>query len=184
MIESESGQKYPQWLRALDVVLGLCSLLLGLWILVDLSLVPLASLFIMSFALIALGLARMAKAFAIGTMNILSRVLNILAGIIAIIMSVLVFVFSSLAIELLILLVAVGLLFVGVVRMAIGLLEEEMVGWGRILHFLVGLITISVALFALLFPAFGFLTLAVVLAIGFVSNGFARIVAGITGKLR
>ncbi|MFW9920739.1 MAG: DUF308 domain-containing protein [Candidatus Thorarchaeota archaeon] len=181
---SEGVELYPKGLRGLDIILGLVSLVLGFWIMLDFSLVPLTALFLMSISLIALGFARLAKAISVKELSVLSRFLNVMAGVLAIFMALLVFVFSSLAIELLILLVALGLLVIGIVRVSVGLLEEEVPGWGRILHFVVGLMTLVIALFALFFSTIGFYVLAVVLAVSFISNGIARVIAGATGQLR
>ncbi len=174
---------YPNAIRVLDVILGLISMALGFWIILDLSLVPLTAIFLMVFALISLGIGRVAKGIVVQEMKPVSRVLNVIGGLFVMSLSIIVFAFASLAIQLLVLIVAFGVLGLGMIRFVIGIIESDLPGWGRGLHIIVGVLTMLLAIYSIVSQLIGFLTLSLVLAISFISNGFSRLVSGASGKV-
>jgi len=173
---------YPNWVRGWDIIVGLISLIVGVWVLFDISLAQISVLFLLAFGLLLIGIARLVKSATATGMKTLSRGFNILAGATAIALGLAVFVFPLVAILTLIALLAIGLMFTGVARVVIGASEGDMPGWLRALSVIVGLLSIGLSFVVILFPGFGFLTLILYMSIVFILNGFTRVISGVTGQ--
>ncbi|MFW9908174.1 MAG: DUF308 domain-containing protein [Candidatus Thorarchaeota archaeon] len=174
---------YPDNLRFLDVVIGIISLGLGFWIILDASLVSTTIIFLMGLVLAALGFGRIAKGIFWLEMRNEKRAVNILVGIISMGLAVAVFLLAWLALELLVIIVALGILIMGVARIYLGFSENEMQKSGRALNLAVGVVAIIVGVFSMIFPAIGFFTLAFAISLAFVFFGLSRILGGISGKV-
>ena len=176
-----SEKYYPNWMRGLDIVIGLFLSIAGFWIILDTTLIILTMLFIVSLTLIFTGFGRIIRAATSEGMKNISRIANALVGILAIFLSSLVFIFPGLSILLLITFIAVSLILIGVARIIIGGSEDILSNWMRGLHIFVGILSIGLGVLAILFPGFGFLTAIFYISISLITNGFARILSGILG---
>ncbi len=176
-------QYYPNWVRGLDVITGIVALIVGFWILLDVSLVQLSILFLFSFALLLIGITRIVKVATTSdeVMKSSSRVFNAVAGVVAIIAAAYVFLFPLLTILVSIAILGVALMVTGTARLYMGVVEEDLPTWMRGINVIVGLLTIGLSLIAIALPGFGFLVLAVFIAFTFIFNAFARLSSGISG---
>ena len=101
---------------------------------------------------------------------------------VAIIAASYVFLFPLLTLLLTVAILGVALMVSGVTRLLMGVVEEELPLWARALLVIVGLLTIGLSLIAIAFPGYGFVVLTVILAFIFITNGFTRLVSGVTGR--
>jgi uncharacterized membrane protein HdeD (DUF308 family) len=174
----------PTWVRGLDLVTGIVSLIVGFWIILDVSLAQLTILFLFSIALALIGLTRIVKAATTpdGLTKSSSRVLNTIAGVIAIIAAGYVFIFPLLTLLLSIAILSIALMLIGASRLFMGAVEDWLPNWIRSLLIVVGLLTIGLSLFAVAFPGYGFIALTMIISIVFIITGLTRLVSGITGR--
>lgn len=175
---------FPNWVRILDLVAGFVALLVGSWIILDVSLAQITILFLLSFALALVGLTRIVKVATTPdeTMKRSSRVLNTVVGVISIIAAAYVFAFPLLTIFLSISFLSVALILVGTSRLFMGAVEEGLPNWMRGFLIIIGLFTIGLSLFTIAFPGYGFIILTIIMSLVLIINGITRIVSGITGR--
>ncbi|MGD9397011.1 MAG: DUF308 domain-containing protein [Candidatus Thorarchaeota archaeon] len=175
---------FPTWVRGLDLVTGIIAVLVGFWIILDVSLAQLTILFLFSFALALIGFTRLVKVATTPDeiMKRSSRVLNTVAGVISIISAAYVFTFPLLTILLSIAILGIALMLMGAARLFMGAVEDELPIWMRALLIIIGLLTIGLSLLTIAFPGFGFIILAMLISIMLIINGFTRLVSGITGR--
>jgi uncharacterized membrane protein HdeD (DUF308 family) len=183
-IMTSAVSTYPPWVRGLDVITGLVAVVVGFWIFLDPALAALSILYLFSFSMLLIGFTRIVKVATTSDedMKRFSRGFNATAGVIAIIAAVYVFMFPLLTILLSVAILAVALLVSGFARLLIGAIEDGLPIWARILLVIVGLLTIVISVFAILFPGYGFVVLVLFIAITLIINGFTRLISGITGR--
>ncbi|OLS28421.1 MAG: hypothetical protein ThorAB25_18690 [Candidatus Thorarchaeota archaeon AB_25] len=177
-------QYYPKWVRGFDIITGIVAVTVGFWIILDTSLAQLSVLFLLALALLLIGFARIVKVATTSdeVMKSSSRVFNAVTGVVAIIAASYVFLFPLLTLLLTVAILGVALMVSGVTRLLMGVVEEELPLWARALLVIVGLLTIGLSLIAIAFPGYGFVVLTVILAFIFITNGFTRLVSGVTGR--
>ncbi len=175
---------FPTWVRGLDTITGVVALVVGFWILIDLSLAQISILYLLSFSLLLIGFTRIVKVATTSDeeMKRASRVFNTVAGVVSIIAAAYVFMFPLLTILISIAILAIALLMSGIARLYIGAVEAHLPSWVRGLLVIVGLITILVSILAIALPSYGFVVLVLFIAITLIINGFTRLVSGITGR--
>ena len=175
---------YPTWVRGFDIITGIVAVTAGFWIIFDTSLAQLSVLFLLALALILIGFARIVKVATTSdeVMKSSSRVFNAVTGVVAIIAGSYVFIFPLLTILLTVAILAIALMLNGVTRLFMGVVEEELPTWVRALLVIVGLLTIGLSLIAIAFPGYGFVVLSVIIAFIFITNGFTRLISGVTGR--
>jgi uncharacterized membrane protein HdeD (DUF308 family) len=175
---------YPTWVRGLDTITGVISVVVGFWIIFDIALAQLTILYLLSFSLLLIGITRIVKVATTSDedMKRASRVFNATAGVIGIIAAAYVFMFPLFTILLSIAFLAVALLVGGIARIYIGAVESHLPSWSRGLLLIVGLLTIVISMMAIIFPGYGFVVLVLYIAITLIINGFTRLISGITGR--
>lgn len=176
-----SERKAPSWLRALDIVFGFMAIILSIGVLLYPELAILTLIFILSIALLVIGIARVLIGIFAKYLSDGLRALNLGAGILALVLAILAIFYPRLATQMLIYLLSFALMFNGTVRIVIGGFAKVFPGWLRGLLVVVGVLTVALSVVVVISPAFGFLTLVFLLSIAFLLNGMVRIVSGITG---
>lgn len=176
-----SESKAPGWLRALDIVFGSIAIILSIVVLVYPELAILTLIFILSVALLVIGIARVIIGIFAKYLSGGLRAINLGAGILALVLAIVAMLYPQLATQMLIYVLSFALMFNGIARVVIGVFAKVFPSWLRGLLVIVGMLTIVLSAVVVIFPAFGFLTLVFILSIAFLLNGIARIVSGITG---
>jgi uncharacterized membrane protein HdeD (DUF308 family) len=171
----------PNWVRIADVLVGALSIIAALLVSTHIIIAQLAAIFLLSFAFLTVGLSRVLRAAAVPWKGTPRRVVNLVTGIIAIFLMSIVFLVSELGIQTLIILVGWTLAIMGTARVIIGILENDVTRLIRIMQIVVGLSTITLALFVVALPTLEFLVLSLLLSIGALANGLTRIGRGYAG---
>lgn len=179
-----SEVKSPGWLRALDVIFGLITIMLSMVVLAYPELAVLTLIFVLSFALLVVGIARIIIGMFGKHLSDGLRAVNLGAGILTFVLAIVALLYPQLATQTLIYLLSAALLLLGIARVVIGRFAKVFPGWLRGLLVIIGLLTIAFSVAVFMFEDFGFLTLVVMLSFVFLLNGIARIASGITGARR
>ena len=173
--------KVPNWLRSLDIIFGLISVILSAVILDYQELAILTLIFILSLILLVIGIARIFGGIFANYLSSGMRILNVGIGIVAIILAVISLVFTDFTIQLLIYIISFALLLNGVARLLIGGFAKALPKWLRGFFVAVGLLTIGLSIVVFVYSDLGFLALVLMLSVTFMFNGIARIAQGIIG---
>ncbi len=176
-------EKYPNWLRAIDTVIGVFSIGVAIWIIIDTTLAPLTTIVLLTITLTSFGFVRIAKAVGFSDLKTATRILNIVSGLFAVVLALVEILIPNLSIITLIEMIAAGLLILGFARILFGYYETDLVQWARIFHIIAGVIMIILSFIVELFPSLGYFSLIIFLSIVFVINGMARLIGGLTGEL-
>lgn len=171
----------PGWLRALDIVFGLIAIILSVVVLVYQDLAILTMIFVLSIVLLVVGIARIFGGIFAKYLSDGMRAVNVGIGILALVLGAIALLHTDLTTQVLIYILSFALLLNGIARLVIGGFARLLPSWLRGLLTVVGLLTIILSVVVFVSPAFGELTLVLILSITFLLNGIARIVSGITG---
>lgn len=173
--------KAPGWLRAIDIVFGVIAILLSVVVLLYSELAILTLILILSITLLVIGIARLLVGIFAKYLSDGLRAINVGAGILALVLAIVAIIYPQLTTQVLIYLLSFALLIHGIVRVVIGGFAKVLPNWLQGLLVVIGLLTIALSVVVFISPEFGFLTLIFLLSIGFLLNGMARIISGITG---
>jgi uncharacterized membrane protein HdeD (DUF308 family) len=88
----------------------------------------------------------------------------------------------DLALDLWFFFLAVSLLIIGLARIILGIRTEVLVNWFRIYLVVVGVVTIILSVLIFTTPAVGELYIVILVAVGLLINGSARLIRGVLGK--
>ena len=176
-----SEMKAPSWLRALDIVFGLIAIILSIVVLVYQELAILTLIFVLSIALVIIGIARVFGGIFAKYLSDGLRAVHVGTGILALVLAIVAMLYTELATQALIYLVSFALLIHGTARIVTGGFCKVFPSWLRGLLVVVGILTIVLAAFVFLSPKLGFLALVLMLSFTFLFNGIARIAQGIAG---
>jgi uncharacterized membrane protein HdeD (DUF308 family) len=176
--------KNPQasgWVRALRIIVGFIAIAAAVIVLASPGLAAITLLFILSFALLVLGIARIAHSIDAKMWSKGHRALHAVAGVVAVILGVLVLIFPAIGVGSLVFLLAFALLTYGIISMVIGgsAVAGLMSKWTRALLVIVGALSVLFSFIVIVFPALAVLTLIVMLSVSFLLNGVESIVSGI-----
>lgn len=171
----------PGWLRALDIVFGLIAIILSVVVLVYQDLAILTMIFVLSIVLLVVGIARIFGGIFAKYLSDGMRAVNVGIGILALVLGAIALLHTDLTTQVLIYILSFALLLNGIARLVIGGFARLLPSWLRGLLTVVGLLTIILSVVVFVSPAFGELTLVLILSITFLLNGIARIASGITG---
>ncbi|MBY8998775.1 MAG: DUF308 domain-containing protein [Candidatus Thorarchaeota archaeon] len=172
-----SLEEYPQWIRGIDVFIGLVTVLVGAWVLFSPDLVEATLVVSVAIGLFLIGVVRFGKGISLNGLAMSSRVMKIASGIGAIVLSLLSFVFSSLTVTFLITLLTFAIMLVGLSRIVVGYGEKESSTWLRWTNIIGGGVVFFFGFFAAIFSGLGFFTLRLMLSCVFIVLGLIRIAA-------
>ncbi len=175
-------EKMPSWIRAAEVILGLVSLLAGIYVLAY----PLVAVFTL-IVLLAVGLIFLgARDIVLGAMGKFLpswlRAANIVLGVLAFVLSVVVINEPGFAVRTLVLLLYVVLFVRGVAGISLGAAGKQFSAMLRGLSVGVGVLSIILAIVFLAVPALGVDVLIILLSLGLLIAGLESIAAGVIGR--
>ncbi|NHJ12519.1 MAG: hypothetical protein EAX95_02530 [Candidatus Thorarchaeota archaeon] len=171
----------PAWLRAIDMLVGALSIALCGFVLLGVVSSGVAILILLTVSLFMVGLARFARAAAVKAKGTPRRIINLIAGLIGIVAAILVAFNVGLPEGSLLVILGAAWMIMGIARISIGVLENDVATWARILQVVVGLATIALTAVVILFTPAEFLAVVVFLSIAVIVNGFARASRGYVG---
>lgn len=167
--------------RALRVIVGFLAIAASVVVLSFPDLAVSTLLFLLSFALLFLGIARITHSVAARFWSKGHRALHAVAGVLALILGALVIAFPGLGVGTLVFLLAFGLLAYGTVSLVIGgsVVARLLPKWVRALLVIVGALSVMFSVIVLVYPGIGLVTLVVWLSISFLLNGIESVVSGV-----
>jgi uncharacterized membrane protein HdeD (DUF308 family) len=178
-----SEEKIPNWLRALYIIIGLGSVVLGIAVLLMPNVAVDTLIFLLYFALLFIGTGRILIGALFKLLPQSLRIINIISGLVllGLALMVLVYQYPYFATAVLVSILAFGLLINGITRVIAGGFAKILPNWMR--GFLVagGVLTIVLSIIVLVYPGVALLTLVFLLSIGLTWSGIDAIVAGATG---
>jgi uncharacterized membrane protein HdeD (DUF308 family) len=169
------------WLRALRVVVGFIAIATGVIVFVMPGLGVLTLLLLLSFALIFMGVARIAHSVVAKLWSKGHRALHAVAGVVALILGILVLIFPVLGAGTLVFLLAFALMAYGIVSLIVGgsIVAHLLPKSARALLVIVGALSILFSFIIMVFPGIGILTMVVMLSVSLLLNGVESIISGI-----
>ena len=175
-------EKMPGWTRALEIVLGIASLIAGIWVLIYPGIAVLTLILLLSIGLIFLGW----RDVAIGVMGKILptwlRAANIILGILAFALSVLVIVSPGLGQLTLILILYIALFVRGIAGISMGAAAKMFSTPLRAASIAVGVLAIILAIIDLAVPSIGIATLIFLFSFALIFTGIEAIAVGIIGR--
>jgi uncharacterized membrane protein HdeD (DUF308 family) len=175
-------EKMPSWIRAAEVILGVISLIAGVYVLAYPGVAIATLILLLAVGLIFLGW----RDIVLGAMGKFLptwlRAANIVLGVLAFILSAIVIAEPGFAVLTLILLLYVGLFVRGVAGVAMGTAAKQFSMIPRGLSVGVGLLSIVLAVVFLAVPALAVATLVVLLSLGLLVTGLESIAVGVIGR--
>ena len=182
MVSKEmSDVSFPNWIRAVDVIVGIVSIIAAVLFVVDHSLSSLILIFVLAAALTAVGFARVARAAAVKAKGTPRRIVNLISGLSVILIVAILVLTSGLADSLQIRLIAFAWLINAIARILIGFFEKDVDKNLRILQFIVGILSALIAVYIDLNPLVDVSTAVLFLALVVGANGLARTARGYVG---
>ncbi|MFW9918863.1 MAG: DUF308 domain-containing protein [Candidatus Thorarchaeota archaeon] len=181
MSQDMSDSDFPNWIRAVDVIVGIISIIAAILFVIGNSLSSLILIFVLSAALAAVGFARVARAAAVKAKGTPRRIVNLISGASVIIIVAALILTTGMADALQIRLIAFAWLINAIARILIGILEKDVDRKLRMLQFIVGILSAVVAVYIDLNPAVDVSTAVLFLALVVGANGLARTARGYVG---
>ena len=175
-------EKMPSWVRAAEVILGLVSVIAGIYVLAY----PLVAFFTL-VVLLAVGLIFLGwRDIVLGAMGKFLpswlRAANVVLGVLAFILSLVVISEPGFAARTLVLLLYVVLFVRGVAGISLGAAGRQFSMMLRGLSVGVGVLSIILAIIFLALPALGVDVLIILLSLGLLITGLESIAAGVIGR--
>jgi len=177
---SKNMQK-SDWVRVLRVIVGLFAIAASVVALTWPGLAVFSLLFLLSFVLLFLGIARIIHSVKAKLWSKGLRALYAVAGVVALILGAVVLAFPLLGMATLVLLLAFALLAYGIVSLVIGgsAAASLVAKWKRALLLIVGALSVIFSLIVLVFPGIGLVTLVVWLSVSLLLNGIESMISGV-----
>jgi uncharacterized membrane protein HdeD (DUF308 family) len=178
-ITLNSAKSQPGWLRFVRIIFGLIAIAASFFVLAEPGLGVLTLVFLLSLAMITLGVARLARAFSHAMFSKGHRILDAIVGILGIILGLFVLADPLLGASTLVFLLAFVTMIYGIGSIVIGAWVGRLGKWLRALLVIFGVIGIVFAFIVLGDPALGIFTLVILLAVSLFVNGIESIVSAI-----
>jgi uncharacterized membrane protein HdeD (DUF308 family) len=172
-------EKMPGWTRAAEIVLGLVSLVAGIWVLAYPGLAVLSLILLLSIGLIFLGWRDVVVGVMGKFLPTWLRAADIVFGILAFVLSVVVIFSPSVAVTTLVVLLYFALFVRGVAALSMAGAAKMLPPRLRAASAAVGVLSIVLALVFLVFPGLAIGTLIFLLSIGLLFVGVEAIAAGV-----
>ena len=174
-----SEPKPPGWLRVVRVIFGVIAIGASLLVLADPALGVFTLVLLLSFAMIMLGIARLARAFSHTLFTRTHRVLDAIVGVLGIFLGLVVLADPILGASTLVFLLAFATLIYGIGSIIIGASVARLAKWMRALLVVFGILAMIFAFIVLANPAIAILTLVFLLSISLIVNGIESIASAI-----
>jgi uncharacterized membrane protein HdeD (DUF308 family) len=171
-------------MRGLEVVAGVISIILAIYVLAYPTVAVLTLLVFLSVGLLLLGIRQIMIGAGARWRPGWLRVVGIVMGIVAIILGFLVIAYPGYGVATLVLLLAFGLLLIGVAEIAIGSGSRFARRWLRALLIVIGVLDLVLAPIVLLAPGLAVATLIFLLSLFLLLNGIDLIASGAVGRIQ
>jgi uncharacterized membrane protein HdeD (DUF308 family) len=175
-------EKMPGWTRAAEIVLGLVSLVAGIWVLAYPGLAVLSLILLLSIGLIFLGWRDVVVGVMGKFLPTWLRAADIVFGVLAFVLSLVVIFSPSVAVTTLVVLLYFALFVRGVAALSMAGAAKMLAPRLRAASAAVGVLSIVLALVFLAFPGLAIGTLILLLSIGLLFVGVEAIAAGVIGR--
>jgi len=173
--------KQPGWLRALEIITGLLTMVFGVLVLVYPEWGIETLILLLSIGLFFAGIRSIAL-IGYSSLSMGLRALSVISGIISLILAVVVAFVPGYGALTLLILVSFGLIVYGFGRIFIASTLKATVGWLRGMMIAVGVLDIILSVLVLVLPGLALLTLAVILSVVLLVSGAEMIVSGAIGR--
>ncbi len=173
----------PRWIRYMDIAIGLVTIITGLFIIVSPALARYTMILVLTIALFAVGLARVSRAASVKSIGKPRQAINLISGItILIIVFILFFTPAMISHQAeMIILVAIAWIITALARIIVTLLDKEITRPLFYFQIVIGIVTIPLGIWVLLYSAGEDTLLLTLLGIVALSNGMARTSRGYAG---
>ena len=175
-------EKMPGWTQAAEIVLGLVSLVAGIWVLAYPGLAVLSLILLLSIGLIFLGWRDVVVGVMGKFLPTWLRAADIVFGVLAFVLSLVVIFSPSVAVTTLVVLLYFALFVRGVAALSMAGAAKMLAPRLRAASAAVGVLSIVLALVFLAFPGLAIGTLIFLLSIGLLFVGIEAIAAGVIGR--
>jgi uncharacterized membrane protein HdeD (DUF308 family) len=180
------SEEFPVWLRAIDVIVGILLVVLGIWviwgIINPLVLIGVALMQLLGIILLIWGIWNLIKGLLTKELVPAYRTLLFIAAILLIIFGALAFALPATAESLIALLFAVGLIIYGVIILIVGFMDKQNKDWVRILAIIFGFSLLILGIIFVFYLQTAANILYFFLAVALIIAGFVRIVYGLSGE--
>ncbi|MDF1539309.1 MAG: hypothetical protein P1Q69_10455 [Candidatus Thorarchaeota archaeon] len=166
--------EFPNWIRGIDIIVGILSVTTAFLIIIESIYYRIFLILVLVFSVMAIGIARVARAGAAKSKGLPRRAVNLVGGLTVIIIAGILFVVPGLSEAYMIQLISIAWIVLGLTRLIIGILETEVDKKLRILQVIIGLFTISVAFVIEIIPNVDLLLALTFLGSIVGVNGLAR----------
>ena len=163
----------PGWVRALEIILGIIALVLGVYVLIYPGVAVATLVFLLAIALIIIAIRDFITAFSRGIAG-WQRVLNFIVALIAIALAGYVLAYPGLGALTLAFFLGLALIFAGIASASRGTGGSAAAG----------IIAIILGFVVVIFPGLGLALAWILLAVGLIILGLEAIVGGATGNSR
>ncbi|MFX1319668.1 MAG: DUF308 domain-containing protein [Promethearchaeota archaeon] len=172
-----------QWLRILDIILGLIAILFGALLFLVPSIIVVYGIgMILGIGLIILGLWQIAKIFIAKDIDMNAKIISIFIGLLMVIFGALFIAAPSFFPLLMVFILSGGILIIGIFLLVQGAMGKAMKQWIRILYIIFGIIGIGIGIPAFIFPAtWGLELVSMAVSIALIFFGALRLIVGVTG---
>lgn len=164
--------------RAIEIILGLVALAVGVLALFFPQTVVVTLVVLFGIALLIVGVLRLATAASSEWLQGSARKTNSIIGILAITIGAVMLFFPLLAAATLVILIGLGLLIYGIGRIIVGATGGNLHGGLRALLIIIGIIIVAFSLIVIFFPIYSY---AVFVSISFILIGIDSLASGIAG---
>lgn len=167
----------PGWLRILRIIFGLIAIAASFFVLASPGVAIYILVLLLSFAMLSLGVVRLARGFSHSLFSKEHRIVDVIVGVLGIILGFVVLAFPLLGAGTLVFLLAFATMVYGFGSIVIGAWVSRLAKWMRALLVIFGLIAVVFSFIVIANPAIGVLTLVYYLAISFLVHGVESIVS-------
>lgn len=175
-------EKLPGWGRVAEIILGIVSLIAGIYVIIYPGIAVLTLILLLGVGLIFLGARDIVLGATGSFLPKWLRAANIVLGLLAFVLSVIVVAEPGFAVLTLVLLLYFALFFRGIAGITMGAAAKPFANWVRGLSIGVGVLSIILAIVFLALPALAVATLILLLSIGLLITGLEYIAAGAIGR--
>ena len=176
--------KSSKGIRISQIVLGGIAIALSLAIILSPGVGIATITFLLSIALLVVGIERLVTGFTPSEQSKSSRFGNIGLGALAALLGIAVVAFPLFTTGVLVSLLALGLLFIGIARIIHGISDKNISKWSKGFLVGVGILSLAVSFTVIAYPAFGVSLLTLVLGISLLIIGIQSVAYAISGHQR
>ena len=178
-----SDWKAPNWLRGLEIIIGLVAVVLGIIVPLMPDVAVETLIFLLYLALLFIGIGRILIGALFKLLPLGLRIISIIAGVVllGLAITILAYQYPYFGTAVLISWLAIVLLINGITSIVVGGFAKVLANWIRGLLVVVGVLTIISSIIVLVYPDVAVLTLTFLLSLGLIWGGIDAIITGIKG---